>query len=102
LELFATGGRLLGSFENKNLLHRYWLVFEGSFGGSYGVTAYSYDDALTLLKKCEFKDKDAPKIKKIIEDVEISSLDAGHILPNMGVVTIRGIWYPRIPEAQTK
>jgi hypothetical protein len=31
---------------------------------------------------------------KVIEDIDIRLLDQGHVIPNMGVVTFKGIWYP--------
>ena len=91
----------MGLFGNKDLLHRYWFEFDEPFGGWYGVTAYNYEDAISLLNKWEFKGKTMPPLKKMIEDVNVESLDAGHVLPNMGVVAVRGIWYPRMPESQT-
>jgi hypothetical protein len=58
----------LGSYENKNLLHRFWFEFDKEFGGWYGVTAYSYEDAISLLNEWEFKEKATPPLKKMIED----------------------------------
>jgi hypothetical protein len=94
----------LGSFENKDLLHRYWFEFETRvdyFGAWFGVTAYNYDDAISVLNKWVFNGKTMPPLKKMAEDVNVESLDAGHVLPNIGVVAVRGIWYPRMPESQT-
>jgi len=31
----------------------------------------------------------------IVPDVDIRTLDQNHVVPNMGVVTSRGVWYPR-------
>jgi hypothetical protein len=35
-----------------------------------------------------------PKIIEIQEDVDVSKLDPKHVVPNIGSVTIRGIWFP--------
>jgi len=35
-----------------------------------------------------------PEIKKVIENVDVSTLDAGHVLPNMSPPNIRGVWFP--------
>ena len=59
-----------------------------------GVTAYNYNDAIFLLKECVFKDKSIFDIKKVTEDIDISTLDAGHVLPNMYTPSFRGVWYP--------
>ncbi|MDE1461026.1 hypothetical protein [Spartinivicinus poritis] len=82
-------------------LHRFWFRFDfklddGSPPGllmGCGVTAYNYDDALELLKSKVFKDI-VPPPKSVEEDVDVSTLDTGHVLPNMGNVTVRGIWFP--------
>ncbi len=59
-----------------------------------GVTAHSYDDALILLKGRVFKDKPVPYFKKVIENVDVSTLDPGHVLLNMAPPNLRGIWFP--------
>lgn len=83
-------------------LHRYWIIFATSSysplpGGmrlGCGVSAYNREDALTVLKEKTFKGSDLPVIKSIEEDIDITTLDQEHIRPNMGVVTIRGVWFP--------
>ena len=82
-------------------LTRFWFKFHlnwsdphpmGTIAGC-GVTAYDYQDALGLLKNLVFKE-DLPKIKECIENVDISTLDEKHVLPNMGNIFRRGIWFP--------
>ena len=77
-------------------LTRFWFEFDGPMPRSCGVTAYNYDDAMSLLKKIVFQDGEVPEIRKMIEDIDISSLDEGKILPNIGAPSFRGIWYPII------
>ena len=88
------------------MLRRYWFAFNiapgevgiyPSYAGlSYGcgVTAYTYDDAIHVLHEKLFKDAPTPPIESVTEDIDVSSLDAGHVLPNMGDPTHRGIWFP--------
>jgi len=84
-------------------LRRYWFEFEhyisiSDFPGitiGYGVTAYSYEDAVKLLSERVFRDFSLPHIKKYVEDIDISTLDGTHVIPNMDVPTLRGIWFPR-------
>ncbi len=88
------------------LLTRFWLEFSVSRppdadsiildGGPYyfGVTAYSYEDALLILRQNLTIPADA-ELVRVTEDVDISSLDVRHILPNIPVSpSWRGIWYP--------
>ena len=78
-------------------LRRFWFSFEGLPSFSVlnvgcGVTAYTYDDALHLLKDRVFA-QSLPACS-VIEDIDISTLDENHVRPNMGVVTQRGVWFP--------
>jgi hypothetical protein len=87
-------------------LRRFWFEFNispgelttyRSYAGlSYGcgVTAYSYDDAISVLHESLFGDDPTPPIEQTTEDVDVSTLDEGHVLPNMGDPTRRGIWFP--------
>jgi hypothetical protein len=79
------------------MFRRYWFTFDPRRGPSRlrlgcGVTAANYDDALVLLKQLALEDANA--IAGCIEDVDVSTLDERHILPNIGDVTRRGIWFP--------
>lgn len=89
-----------------NLLRRYWFEFEiceddvfrypsyAGLGRGCGVTAYDQNDALLLLREHLFREDPLPQIRKVIEDVDVSALDGSHVLPNIGVPTWRGVWYP--------
>jgi hypothetical protein len=84
-------------------LTRYWFEFEkkddlcSSIYMRCGVTAYNYDDAINLLNQYMFnKGNVMPIIKNVIENIDVSTLDANHILPNLGLPpNFRGIWYPQ-------
>lgn len=87
-------------------LHRYWIEFAISPGElgmfpSYaglswgcGVTAYNYDDAMKLLRERIFKSDPVPEVVRVLEDVDIEHVDEGHVRPNMGAPSNRGIWFP--------
>ena len=89
-------------------LIRYWFEFEiseeevrryGNYSGlkrGCGVTAYSYEDALAVLAEKLFRGDPIPQVHKVTENVDVSTLDPGHILPNIGVPIWRGVWFPRI------
>jgi hypothetical protein len=82
------------------LLKRYWFTFEklgkpSPLNLGCGVTAYHYDDAINLLGQRVFAGKDLPRIVGYSEDVDLSTLDQKHVLPNIGLATVRGIWFPQ-------
>jgi hypothetical protein len=58
------------------------------------VTAFSYSDALQILNTKMFKDIIIPEITNCTENVDIRTLDQGHVIPNMCSPSERGIWYP--------
>lgn len=85
------------------MMIRYWFEFENNsnqdlpFGLTVGcgITACNYEDALAILRQKVFKDRPVAAIKNVIENVDISTLDEGHVLPNVpATVTTKGVWYP--------
>jgi hypothetical protein len=81
-------------------LKRYWFSFENlgkpsALNLGCGVTAYGYDDAINLLRERVFAGKELPRIVGCNEDLDVSTLDQKHVLPNIGLVTVRGIWFPQ-------
>ncbi len=83
-------------------LTRYWIEFDranphlppGTSLG-VGVTGLGREDALALVRDRVFGGPETPRIEVMIEDVDVSTLDAGHVLPNMEPPVWRGIWFPR-------
>ena len=86
------------------MLKRFWFVSnpDDRFGvRNFGVTAVNTDEAINILLKylTRFDPETSKHITKnteIIEDIDIQLLDLNHVIPNMGVVTIKGIWWPNI------
>ncbi len=87
------------------MLRRYWFEFElpktqarlAVYGLGCGVTARDYDDAVNLMKELVFSTHVMPPIRTVIEDVDVSTLDAKHVRVNMGVPIYRGVWFPLSP-----
>lgn len=86
-------------------LHRYWFTFaEPSHDPDFlfrqrvsrgvGVTAWTYDDALMLVRTTVFAGDEIPPIRHCAEDVDVSTLDQTHVIPNMHSPVWRGIWFP--------
>ncbi len=81
------------------MLHRYWIRFSSNSPPSVlnigcGVTAFDRDDALSIVKYSVFPEYGIQEIIDIIEDVDISELDQGHVIPNMRSPSVRGVWFP--------
>lgn len=82
---------------------RYWFKFDftnyadiipyGAYLGC-GITAANYEQAMLLLKTKVFYDVELPNIIECIENVDIRTLDQGHVIPNMRAPIYFGIWYP--------
>ena len=84
------------------LLKRFWIEFDDtaslSVGVGYGcgVTAFDLNEALAVLQEQVFIDEPMPEIRKITEDIDVSTLDPNHVLPNIGITVDRGVWFPKI------
>jgi hypothetical protein len=76
-------------------LTAYWFQFPGQpwLRHSYGVTAYSLDDARALLAKRGLVPAHVEPIE-VRDRVRIQDLDQGHVVPNCGPLVFRGILYP--------
>jgi len=80
-------------------LIRYWVEVqlpEGLVQPRYfGVTAHSLDDALALLAACAaYALPNPPVVVQAVPNVDVSTLDEGHVLPNMLPPNKRGVWFP--------
>lgn len=83
-------------------MDRYWFEFDidsasnfpPGIGMGCGVTAYNYEDALKILDEKVFYQIKRPPFRKVVNNVDISKLDQGHVIPNMKPPIYRGIWFP--------
>ena len=61
----------------------------------YGVSAYSLEDAVSLLRASGLSvDPNQPNVS-VRENVRLTDFEQRHIGPNMGPMQFRGVWYPR-------
>lgn len=67
----------------------YWINRQGRLGA--GITAYSEADALALFAAAFGADEAPGPLRPILDAAE---LDQGHVIPNMGNMLKRGIWFP--------
>ena len=83
-------------------MKRYWFEFNFSAEDKIpyglpigcGVTAFSYEDAIKIIREKIFASKKMPDTKKNIEAVDVSTLDQAHVIPNMRFPSERGVWFP--------
>lgn len=80
-------------------LTRFWINFVAGDGpglSGCGVTAYNELDAKSLLEEELFPVLGVREIAGIIPDVDIRTLDQGHVIPNMAPPNFRGVWFPKL------
>ena len=79
-------------------LTKYWLTFNAttSHALGIGVTAYGLEDAIRLVSETLFKSEPLPALEhRIVTTLE--ELEPNHVLPNIGLIMFRGIWFPNTP-----
>jgi hypothetical protein len=77
-------------------LHRYWFKLAevkplNSLPLGCGVTAYHRDDALDILRRTVFRRHGVFDVLDVIDDVDVSTLDQNHVLPNVEAPVWRGV-----------
>lgn len=60
-----------------------------------GVTAVDVEDAKNLISTVVLRGDPVPLIADVVEDVDVQTLDEGHVVPNMGDPSVRGVWFPQ-------
>ena len=76
-------------------LTSFWITTGNRWGPlGFGVTAWSVEDAVHLLKAEGFDLPDALEGVQIRENVTFADLDSNHVIPNMGPMEMRGVWFP--------
>ena len=78
-------------------LETYWISFpqDRNLPIGIGVTAYSEEDAFSLIQEQGFDQWYADAVEVCVTTgVTISDLDQSKIVPNIGPMQLRGVWYP--------
>ena len=82
------------------VLRRYWIEFAPNeavplgLAWGCGVTAQDLDDAVGLI--AEAIGAAPPDPVRVSADIDVSTLDPGHVLPNMYPPDERGVWFPML------
>ena len=75
-------------------LRRFWFPIPGHFG--IGVTASSRVEAESLAALAAAQVGWSFAASGVVEDVDVRELDQNHVVPNMGIVSNRGVWFPAL------
>lgn len=73
-------------------LRRYWFPLSSGLG--IGVTAASDAEAHAWAAETQQRIAPAATLLAPIVDVDVRTLDPGHVQPNIGPVVVRGVWFP--------
>lgn len=86
-------------------MKRFWFILDNSnpYGPkNFGVTSINLDNAKRTLKdKLDSigwidESSQIERTSFIVEDIDLQLLDQTHVVPNMGVVTFEGVWWPKL------
>ena len=77
-----------------SLLHRYWFRTKQHLG--FGVTAYSIEDAKSLVHDAARRIGWSCEVIEIVEDIDVRELDQNHVVSNMELPNFRGVWFPNL------
>ena len=73
----------------------YWITTGRAWGPlGFGVTAWSLEDAIQLLGTEGIDILENLGQFQIRENVTFAELDQNHVVPNMGPMVMRGVWFP--------
>lgn len=86
-------------------MKRYWFILypdDPYCAGNIGVTANSKAEAINLAIESLGKMRLSNYIENLnehtecIENIDVRLLDQNHVIPNMGVVVWKGVWWPNL------
>lgn len=75
-------------------LRRFWFPLSPGLG--IGVTAPTEAEARELAEIVRARYHPEAELLAPIVDVDVSRLDADHVLKNMGPTAVRGVWFPAL------
>jgi hypothetical protein len=81
------------SYGNRHAgLRRFWFPLSPGLG--IGVTEFSEEEAYRQAERIRREAFPNSSMAPPIRDVDVSTLDDKHVLPNAGPSAVRGVWYP--------
>ena len=79
----------------NRLLKTYWFESPAFPVPGFGVTAFSREDAFQLLRDSGYPVSLHDPAVRVTEGIRVADLDQHHIVPNIGPIVFRGVWFPR-------
>lgn len=76
----------------RRMLRSFW--FTTSSGLGYGATGYDQADAEALLQTLGYPAKGVV-VTGVTPDVKHADLEQNQVVPNIGPMLVRGVWFPR-------
>jgi len=62
----------------------------------FGVTAFTIEDAYSILEEYGYNYHQIAKRVAVKKDITWDEIEADHVRPNIGPITVRGIWFPHL------
>jgi hypothetical protein len=93
-ERLAASGVDISARRESGPLHSYW--FSLSEGLGIGLTALDANEALELAEATRAEHFPKAMLRGVVTDIRVAQLDQGHVVPNMGPIVVRGVWFPRL------
>ena len=81
-------------FWQSAALRRFWFPLSAGLG--IGVTASTEAEARDLAEAERGRLFPHAVIAGVVSDIDVSTLDPRHVLPNIGPSAVRGVWFPRL------
>jgi hypothetical protein len=79
----------------NTLLIPFWIIPPaGLHPLGFGVTAHSLADALRILRAYGYELPAQEAGLRVVPNIRVADLDQNHVVPNMGPIVVRGLWYP--------
>ena len=83
------------------MLRRFWFKLSSNGMPSVlnigcGITAYDMNYAWAFLSRDVFPALGEREVLEVVVDVDVSTLDQTHVIPNMAAPSNRGVWFPRL------
>lgn len=77
----------------EQILTAYWIAHPSIGPLGFGVTAFSLNDAITMILQFGYELPEEKSSLSVTENIRYVDLDH-HVQCNMGPIVVRGVWYP--------
>ena len=91
-----TYSKTISTMKKDGALISYWMSFPENerFPLGIGVTAYSLEDAFALVQQQGIEWPAQASRIDVRRGITVHDLDQSNVVPNIGPMQLRGVWYP--------